>query len=144
MPSHVNPHPMHGQAMGAMVHRRLASPPVGGFNPSYVPLDAAESSRNVNVASNLRGTVGPWRIIKTHVVLPQDGARSAQLRQYEFEKQSSMPWYSFFMHTATDKQRLNNPAQIAAVKQRQLTVPSTYGQFWAFMHALSAAFGTLR
>jgi len=39
---------------------------------------------------------------------------------------------------------LNNPAQASFVSQRQLTVPNAYGQFYAFMKALSAAFGTLQ
>lgn len=139
-----NPSPHRGKTMAMMVHQRLAPPPVGGINPSYVPLDAAESGRNQAIASNLRGMLGPWRIIKNRVVLPHDNEKSAPARQLEFDKQRAMPWYSAFMHTATDAQRLNNPAQQSAVSQRQLTVPNTYGQFYAFMHAMSAAFGQLK
>lgn len=136
--------PNRGHTMAAMVKHRLAPPPAGGFNPSYVPLDAVESQRNLSMASDIRKVVGPWSIIKNRVVLPHDDKNSAQQRQLEHDKQVAMPWYSAFMRTSTDAQRLNNPAQIAAVKQRQLTVPSTYGQFYAFMHAMSAAFGQLR
>jgi hypothetical protein len=55
-----------------------------------------------------------------------------------------MPWNSQFMFTPTDKERLNNPSQHSFMQQRQLTVPNAYGQFYAFMKALSAAFGTLQ
>lgn len=78
------------------------------------------------------------------MVLPKDTEHSQALRQLEWNRQASMPWLSHFMVTSTDKERLNNPGQTALVKQRQLAPPSSYGQFYAFMHALSAAFGTIK
>lgn len=136
--------PVHNHTMQDMVKMRLAPPPSGGINPSYTPLDSHESHRNYSMAAHIRKTVGPYTIIKNRVVLPHDKDNSAQHRQLEWDKQRAMPWYSHFMHTPTDAQRLNNPAQIAAVRQRQLTIPNVYGQFYAFMKAMSAAFGTYR
>jgi hypothetical protein len=150
----VSNHPLKGKAMAAMVHHRIA-PPIA-TNPSYTPIDPAESQRNYNVASQLRGlSIGSMQVRR--VVLPKDAnpnvsdheyietVKHAQAyRNHEHQRQSAVPWYSFFMHTSTDAQRLNNPAQASAMRQRQLTVPSTYGQFYAFMHALSAAFGQMK
>ncbi len=103
--------PNKGKKMADLVHNRLAPPPGGGVNPQYVPLDANESHRNYEIASNMRKMA---HIVNTTI-----------------------------MHTPTDAQRLNNPAQAAAFNQRQLSIPSSYGQFYAFMHALAAAFGNL-
>lgn len=142
--------PYRGMTMSKMVKSRLAPIPVGGINPNYVPLDAAESHRNYQIASGLRGLAHITNVKRMRVILPtdshdDDGLRKNQMgREMEWYRQSAMPWGSNFMHTPTDAQRLNNPAQYSAVRQRQLVIPSTYGQFYAFMHALSAAFGTLQ
>jgi hypothetical protein len=142
-------HPMTGKTMAAMVKHRLAPVPGGSVNPSYVPLDPAESSRNQRIAANMRKIAHVTNTTIMRVVLPNDGGTHEQEekaqagRQAEWYRQASMPWGSQFMRTPTDTQRLNNPAQYSAVRQRQLTIPNTYGQFYAFMHALSAAFGNL-
>lgn len=140
-----------GKVMQHMVAHHL-----GGETRGSAPaLNQVEAQRQNAVQSfwngmNFRGMILP------RVELPSDskpGAigdnRSDQVqkaqakRQGEWNRQSAMPWGSQFMHTQTDKQRLNNPAQASFLAQRQLTVPNTYGQWYAFMHALSAAFGNL-
>lgn len=136
--------------MQKMVKARLAPMPAGAINPSYTPLDAAESARNYQIAAGLRKLAHVTNTRIMRVVLPndprsEDDLKKAQSgRQAEWMRQAAMPWGNSFMHTPTDAQRLNNPAQASAVSQRQLTIPNTYGQFYAFMHALSAAFGTLQ
>jgi len=141
--------PNKGKKMADLVHNRLAPPPGGGVNPQYVPLDANESHRNYEIASNMRKMAHIVNTTIMRVMLPNDGKRPDQwkkaqdARQQEWYHQASMPYYSNFMHTPTDAQRLNNPAQAAAFNQRQLSIPSSYGQFYAFMHALAAAFGNL-
>lgn len=144
-----------GMTMKKIVAKALAPITPGGVNDTTVPQSAQESARNQAIASfwngmNFRGMIIP------RVVLPNDAHkdaigdnRSDQIekaqarRQAEWNRQSAMPWGNSFMHTPTDAQRLNNPAQQSFVSQRQLTVPNTYGQFYAFMHAMSAAFGNL-
>jgi len=141
--------PDKGKTMAQLVKRRLAPTPAAAISPSYTPQDAAESSRNYAIAANMRKMAHVVNTTIMRVVLPHDGhndvaVRQAQeLRQAEWYHQAVMPYYSNFMHTPTDAQRLNNPAQAAAMQQRQMTIPSTYGQFYAFMHAMSAAFGQL-
>lgn len=145
----------HGLTMKQIIAKRTAPVTAAGVNYTTVPVDTQESARNNAIA-------GFWNAMNyrggniTRVILPNDAKKNAvgddlseqvaasqARRQAEFNRQSAMPWGSQFMHTATDSQRLNNPAQASFMKQRQLTVPNTYGQFYAFMHALSAAFGNL-
>lgn len=144
-----------GMRMKQIVAKGLAPVTPGGVNYTTVPQSAQESARNNTIA-------GFWNAMNyrgnniTRVVLPSDAQKNAvgdnrtdqiaaaqARRQAEWNRQSAMPWGSQFMHTETDAQRLNNPAQGSFVSQRQLSVPNTYGQFYAFMHALSAAFGNL-
>lgn len=118
----------------------------------YVP-KATDSARVQQIQANLRGMA--FRNDWTRVVLPTDdcgcgGAVSAQSirqaqekREVQFRKEVSAARFSNFMVTPTDAHRMNNPAQASFNKQRQLTIPSTTGQFYAFMHAISAAFGSL-
>lgn len=80
----------------------------------------------------------------TRVELINDTPKSQPMRNAEWFRQSAMPWGSHFMVTPTDKERENNSAMSQHNRQKQLSDPSTYGQFYAFMHALSAAFGTVR
>ena len=131
--------PYGGMTMKKIVASRLTQTPI---------LDPKESARNQNIAANMRTKSFMGNIV-TRFVLPHDGAtddsiRKAQAsRQNEFMRQAVMPWGNSFMSTATDQARLNNNAQASFVRQRQLTIPSSYGSFYAFMHALSAAFGNL-
>lgn len=142
--------PMKGATMSSLVKRTMAPPPPGGVDPNYTAvLDTRESHRNFMIASSMRQIA---KIVNTKIIrvaLPGDGPteddieKAQKVRQQEWYSNWNMPYYSNFMHTPTDAQRLNNPAQMANVQQRQLTIPNTYGQFYAFMHALSAAFGQL-
>lgn len=105
-------------------------------------LSPQESARDWKIAANMR-TKSFMGNIYTRFTLPHEPDDAHPARSNEFFRQSAMPWNNTFMSTPTDGKRLNNPAQTAFVKQRQLTIPSTYGQFYAFMHALAAAFGNL-
>ncbi len=135
--------PHANMTMATMVKHHLG--PVSHGSSSYEEpstLSPAESARNYKItarlnAKNFMGNIVRW------MVLPGDKADSQKERDAEWFKQASMPWGNTFMHTPTDNERLNNPAQSSFVKQRQLNVGSTYGQFYAFMRALSAAFGNL-
>ena len=138
--------PQHGMLMTAMVRKALGPTSTGTESypePSF--LDTNESQRNYQVASRLRGMWWKAFMVPRHMVLPKDDldGKAQAARDAEWYRQGAEPWKSHFMVTPTDPQRLNNPAHSAFVKQRQLSPPSTYGQFYAFMHALSAAFGNL-
>lgn len=137
-----NPHA--GMTMKSMVNSHLG--PTSHGTSSYVEpstLSPAESQRNYAIASrlnqkNFMGNVYKW------FTLPNDPENAQTMRRDEYFRQCAMPWGSVFMQTPTDAQRLNNPAQQSFVSQRQLSVPNTYSQFYAFMHAMSAAFGQLK
>lgn len=127
----------------AFVKQHLAQPNSAGITYDTVPHSLTEGERNYAIQRNLsqKNFMG---LVVTRVNLPQDRKDSQQARTVEWFRQAAMPWGSRFMVTATDAARLNNNPQSSFNKQRQLTPPNTYGQFYAFMHALSAAFGTLR
>lgn len=142
--------PMKGYTMSCLVKKKMAPPSPGGIDPNYTAsLDARESQRNFTIASSMRQIAHVVNTKIIRVALPGDGTtdddiqKAQNVRQQEWYANVNMPYYSNFMHTPTDAQRLNNPAQMSNVQQRQLTIPNTYGQFYAFMHALSAAFGQL-
>lgn len=135
--------PNTGMQMKQMVRSHLGPQSTGSDStPNPSTLSPAESARNYKITAwlnskNFMGTVF------TRFVLPGDTDDSHAQRTAEFWRQSAMPWGNTFMVTPTDQQRLNNPAHSSFVKQRQLNVGSDYGRFYAFMHALSAAFGQL-
>lgn len=117
-------------------------PPVGaGINVTTVPISGEESKQNFGFAK-FRNFYQGLLIRRMH--LPNDTRESQAYRQVEWARQSAMPWGNGYMRTPTDKERLNNPAQKAAVSQRQLWPPNSYQQWYAFMQAMSAAFGSLR
>jgi hypothetical protein len=142
--------PLKGHTMAMLVKKRLAPYPAGAGNSDYTPLDGKESQRNEAIAKNMRLMSHVVNMVRMRVVLPNDGHSETSIhkaqanRSAEWTHQAVMPYYSSFMITPTDAQRLNNPAQAAAMNQRQLAIPNSYGQFYAFMHALSAAFGNLQ
>lgn len=122
---------------------KLQGPNPTGINYTTVPTSARESQKNFFIQAYrnvgvLRGGV------KINVDLPKDTKDSRELRRLEQVRQSVQPWGNAFMVTPTDAYRLNNVSQQSFVKQRQLAPPNSYGQFYAFMHALSAAFGSLQ
>jgi len=129
--------------MKQMVAQRLVENPAGLNMTVTAALSPAESRRNWNAQANF-GMKNFQGNNVTRVVLPHDNQDSQRHRELEYRRQAAQPWQNVFMNTSTDLQRLNNPAQASFVSQRQLTIPSTSGQFYAFMHALSAAFGTLQ
>jgi hypothetical protein len=138
------PNPHANMAMKQMVKSHLG--PVAHGSSSYEQpstLSPVESQRNYKIASwlNAKNFMGN---IYTRFVFPGDESNSHTGRANEFFRQSAMPWGSNFMHTPTDAQRLNNPAMSSFTKIPQKTIPDTYGQFYAFMHAMSAAFGNLQ
>jgi hypothetical protein len=148
--------PFSGKSMAQIVAARLAPVNPNGVNYTTVPQSATESARNYKIAANMRTKDFTGNIV-TRVTLPWDAPKGTEpdergryikqaqaARQAEYMRQAAMPWGSQFMVTPTDGARLNNPAQQSFVTQRQLTTPSTYGQFYAFMHAMSAAFGQLQ
>jgi len=132
--------------MKHIVAHRLAPPTPGGINTTTVPQSARESQRNYAIQGFWSGMNFLVGNVFRRMELPNDDphGKAQAAREQEWRRQTAMPWGSQFMHTPTDAQRLNNPAHASFVKQRQLTVPSSYGQFYAFMRAMSAAFGQLQ
>lgn len=134
----------HGARMKEMVKAHLG--PISHGSDSYEQpstLNPEESKRNYKITAWLNSKNFMGNVV-TRLTYPHDRSGSQQAREREWFRQSAMPWGDTFMVTPTDKQRENNVAQQSFVKQRQLTIPSSYGQFYAFMHALSAAFGNLK
>lgn len=141
-----------GKVLNSNVMRRLAAPAPGGAKRDYIPF-VPENQNIQAIQAQLRGVA--FRNDWTRVVIPGDdcgcgGTKSASSikqaqarREQQFRKEASYARFSTFMETPTDNQRLNNPAQQSFVQQRQLTIPNTQRQFYAFMHAVSAAFGSL-
>jgi hypothetical protein len=133
-----------GMHMKEMVHQHLGPVSSGGSSspdPSY--LDTSESARNYKITARLNAKNFMGNIV-TRVELPNDKGDDNQIaRNKEWFRQAAMPWGYTWMTTPNQAQRMNNNAQASFVKQRQLSIPNTYGQFYAFMHALSAAFGNL-
>jgi len=129
--------------MQQIIAARLAPVNPAAVNYTTVPSSQRESQRNWNIQGWLNRKNFKGNDI-TRVVLPHDDEHSQAARDVEYRRQTVMPWGSVFMFDAQDVRRLNNPAQEAAVSQRQLVPGSTYGAFYAFMHALSAAFGSMQ
>lgn len=142
MPQAFMPSPHRGKSvMQMIVKQHLAPPDSAGINYDVVPQSLGEGQKNFALQKFRHFYQG---LKVQRMVLPKDTEHSQALRQFEWNRQASMPWGNHFMITPTDAQRLNNPGQTALVKQKQLAPPSSYGQFYAFMHALSAAFGTIK
>jgi len=139
-----NPSPYQGKTVAQlMAAKQITRPNSAGVNYDVVPTNPTNSQRMWNIQAwwqrhNFMGNT------VTRVELVHDTPQSQPMRNAEWFRQSAMPWGSHFMVTPTDKQRENNFAMQQHNKQKQLSDPSTYGQFYAFMHAMSAAFGTVR
>lgn len=132
-----------GHTMKQLIAHKLAPVNSNGINYTTVPTSPVESDRNWRIQGYLNRKNFKGNDI-TRVILPHDNEHSQASRDVEYRRQSAMPWNNTFMFNVQDARRLNNPAQHAAVTQRQLSPPNTYGQFYAFMHAMSAAFGSLQ
>ncbi len=136
--------PYQGRTMKQIIAHELAPINPNGLNETVtVALSPAESKRNYAIQSWLGKKNFPGND-KTRVMLPFDDTKSQEIRYAETRRQLAMPWGNVFMHTPTDGKRLNNVSQQSFISQPRLTIPNSYGQFYAFMHALSAAFGTLQ
>jgi hypothetical protein len=130
-----------GMTVKQMIPSRLAHPTASGINYDVVPFSESDGARDYALQRYRNFYQG---LNVRRMVLPHDVKQSQAVRQSEWNRQSSMPWGSVFMVTPTDKERLSNPGVAAARKQKQLAPPSSYGQFYAFMKAMSAAFGTIK
>lgn len=141
-------------AIAGQVKAHLAAPTAAGINQDVFVFSEAQGQRDWNIQKNL-STKNFMGNVVTRVQLPGDPGdprakpaplygqyNNHQARVLEERRQHARPWESIFMPSYAN--RLNNPAQSSFMKQPQLAPPSTYGQFYAFMHALSAAFGTLQ
>lgn len=149
--------PYSGKTMRQMVasHRGPVAPSPSSNLP--VAPSPAESARNYKIAADLRTKSFMGNII-TRVILPKDVppgarpedarediARAQALRAAEQKRQIAMPWNSQFMPPECfPAGRLNNPGMQQMMGQKQLATPNSYGQFYAFMRAMSAAFGSVQ
>lgn len=123
------------------IKRGLAPPAY--LNPSYTSFSEEQGQRDYKIQVNINEQ--NFRGMTVTQVSNKIAPRNLQVKRDEYFRQLVMPWNNQFMPPEPSMpQRLNNPMQSSYVKQRQMTVPNSYGQFYAFMHALSAAFGTLQ
>jgi len=144
MIGHKNPSPYQGKTVAQMMAaKQLTHPDSAGVNYDVVPTNPEASRRMWNIQGWWNRHIYMGNTV-TRVELINDTPKSQPMRNAEWFRQSAMPWGSHFMVTPTDKERENNSAMSQHNRQKQLSDPSTYGQFYAFMHALSAAFGTVR
>lgn len=142
MPDRKIPCLHHGKTVTQMmVKGELTSPNPSGINYDTVVHSTQEGAHNWSL-QKFRNFFQGLQVRRLE--LPNDTKDSQGYRQGEWNRQASMPWGNHFMVTQTDGQRLNNPSQQAFVSQKQLAPPNSYQQFYAFMHALSAAFGTMK
>lgn len=148
--------PHAGMTMKAMVKSHIGAMLPSPSSNLPTVLDPRESQRNYAITARLNEKNFMGNVI-TRVQLPHDvrpGAspedagedvRRAQEQRAKAQwYQIAMPWFSSFMPDPGEAGRLNNPGMEAHMKQRQLAPPNTYGQFYAFMRAMSAAFGSVQ
>lgn len=121
---------------------KKALAPPAYLSPSYTSFDEEQGNRDYRITTNINEM--NFRGMTVTAVANKLTSPNVNTKKAAYFTQLVMPWNSQFMFTPTDKERLNNPAQHSFMQQRQLTVPNAYGQFYAFMKALSAAFGTLQ
>lgn len=122
------------------VKKALAPPAY--LNPSYTSFSEEQGQRDFKITKNINEM--NFRGLTVNAVGNKLVTPNVQQKKVEYFRQLRMDWNNQFMVTATDKDRLSNPMHKSFVSQRQLTTPNAYGQFYAFMKALSAAFGTLQ
>lgn len=121
--------------------KKLMAPPAY-LNPSYVVFDETQGQRDYNIQRNLQEM--NFRGLTVTAVFNKLVTPNIEQKRVALLSQARMDWNNQFMVVPLQAERLNNQSQQSFVSQRQMTVPSSYGQFYAFMHALSAAFGTLQ
>lgn len=121
---------------------KKALAPPAYLNPSYTSFSEEEGVRDTKITVNLNEM--NFRGMTVTAVYNKLVTPNLQEKRDQYFRQLVHHWDSQFMVVPLQAERLNNPMQASFVSQRQLTVPNSYGQFYAFMHALSAAFGTLQ
>ena len=127
-------------ALSNYIAKKLASPVM--TNPSYTSFDEAQGQRDYKITRNINEM--NFRGMTVTAIGNKLVTSNVEVKKAETFRQVRMDWNNQFMYTPTDKQRLNNPSQASFIRQPQMTVPNAYSQFYAFMKALSAAFGTLQ
>jgi hypothetical protein len=127
--------------LAKLIKKSLAPP--NYLNPSYTSFSEDQGARDYKIQTNINEL--NFRGMTVTQVSNAIAPRNLIVKRDEYFRQLVMPWNNQFMPPdSSQPQRLNNPAHASFVSQPQLTIPNTYGQFYAFMHALSAAFGTLQ
>lgn len=121
--------------------KKALSPPAY-LNPSYTAFSESEGQVDEKIQRNL--SEYNFRGLTTTAVGNKLVTPNVQHKTIGTLQEARMDWNNFFMVVPNQAERLNNPMQQSFVTQRQMTVPNVYGQFYAFMKALSAAFGTLQ
>lgn len=122
---------------------KKALAPPAYLNPSYTSFSEQEGMRDYKITQNIQemnfrgNTVN--LVTENKLVTP-----NLRLKRDEYYRQLVMDWNNHFMVVPLQAERMNNPAHMSFVHQPQLTTPNAYGQFYAFMKALSAAFGTIQ
>lgn len=142
--SDANSSPKNGNKLIKSFVAKMLAPP-RYLNPSYTVFSEEEGNRANNIQREMSYSTAQFRGMTVNAVYNKLTNPNVKIKQQAYLIQSQMPWNSVFMPPeSTNKSRLDNPAQVSFVEQRQMTVPNAYGQFYAFMKALSAAFGTLQ
>lgn len=132
----------HGNPIVSRFIKKLMAPPAY-LNPSYTVFSESEGQRDFKIQRNINEM--NFRGLTVNAIYANKlVSQNVAVKKAAYFQQLRMDWNNEFMVTPNQPERLNNPAHASFVRQRQLTVPNAYGQFYAFMRALSAAFGTLQ
>ena len=132
--------PKQGNKLATFFRKALAPPAY--LNPSYTSFSEKEGARDYKITVNMNEM--NFRGMTVNAVGNKLVTNNLQRKRDEYFRQLAMDWNNHFMVVPLEAQRLNNPAHMSFISQRQLTVPNAYGQWYAFMKALSAAFGTIQ
>lgn len=132
--------PKQGGKLASFFRKALAPPAY--LNPSYTSFSEKEGARDYKITQNINEM--NFRGMTVNAVGNKLVTNNLQRKRDEYFRQLVMDWNNHFMVVPLEAERLNNPMHASFVSQRQLTVPNAYGQWYAFMKALSAAFGTIQ
>lgn len=132
--------PKQGSKLATFFKKALAPPAY--LNPSYTSFSESEGARDYKITQNINEM--NFRGLTVNAVGNKLVTNNLQRKRDEYFRQLVMDWNNHFMVVPLEAERLNNPMHMSFVQQRQLTVPNAYGQWYAFMKALSAAFGTIQ
>jgi hypothetical protein len=127
-------------AIKSLFKKALAPPAY--LNPSYTSFSEQEGTRDYKITQNIQEI--NFRGMTVNAVGNKLVTHNLQQKRDEYFRQLVMDWNNHFMVVPLQAQRLNNQSMHSFVRQPQLTVPNAYGQWYAFMKALSAAFGTIQ